>query len=51
MNRTRLDEALDEANALLSLDSADDARIGNNCSSELWPELEPLRTSTSNSRS
>jgi hypothetical protein len=51
MNRTHCDEALDETNATVSLDSADDARIGSNCSSELSPELEPLRTSASNSGS
>jgi hypothetical protein len=41
------DEALDEKNAAVLLDSADDARTGSNCS----PELEPLRTSASNSGS
>jgi hypothetical protein len=46
-NRTRPDEALDETNAAVSSDSADDARIGCNCS----PELEPLRTSVSNTGS
>jgi hypothetical protein len=42
-----LDEALDETNAAVPSDSADDARIGSNCSAE----LEPLRTSASNSGS
>jgi hypothetical protein len=36
-NRTRCDEGLDETNAAVPSDSADDARIGSNCS----PELEP----------
>jgi hypothetical protein len=40
-NRTRCDEALDETNAAVPSDSADDARIGSNCSLELSPELEP----------
>jgi hypothetical protein len=44
MNRTRCDEALDETNAMVRSDSADDAGIGSNCSSE----LEPPRTSASN---
>jgi hypothetical protein len=47
-NRTRSDEALDETNAAVPSDSADDPRIGSNCSSELSPELEPHRTSASN---
>jgi hypothetical protein len=47
MNRTRSDEALDETNAAVPSDLADDARIGINCS----PELEPLRTSASNTGS
>jgi hypothetical protein len=51
MNRTHCDEALDETNAAVSLDSANDARIGSNCSPELSPKLEPLRTSASNSGS
>jgi hypothetical protein len=38
MNQTRRDEALDETIAAVSSDSADDARIGSNCS----PELETL---------
>jgi hypothetical protein len=50
-NRTRPDEALDETNAAIPSDSADDTRIGSNCSPELSPELEPLRTSTSNTGS
>jgi hypothetical protein len=36
-NRTCPDEALDETNAAVPSNSADDARIGSNCS----PELEP----------
>jgi hypothetical protein len=51
MNRTRCDEALDESNAAVPSDSADDARIGSNCSPELSPELEPPRTSASNTGS
>jgi hypothetical protein len=47
MNRTRYDEALDETNAAVPSDSADDARIGSNCS----PKLEPARTSASNTGS
>jgi hypothetical protein len=50
-NRTRCDEALDETNAAVPLDSADDARSGSNCSSELSPELELPRTSASNTGS
>jgi hypothetical protein len=50
-NRTRCDEALDETNAAVPSDSADDARIGSNCSPELSPELEPPRTSASNTGS
>jgi hypothetical protein len=50
-NRTRCDEALDETNAAVPLDSADDARIGSNCSPELSPELEPPRTSAGNTGS
>jgi hypothetical protein len=46
-NRTRCDEALDETNAAVPSDLADDARIGSNCS----PELEPPRTSASNTGS
>jgi hypothetical protein len=42
MNRTCPDEALDETNTAVPSDSADDARIGSNCSPELSPELEPL---------
>jgi hypothetical protein len=47
MNQAHRDEALDKTNTAVSSDSADDARIGSNCS----PELEPLRTSASNSGS
>jgi hypothetical protein len=47
MNRTRLDEALDETNTAVPSNSADDAQIGSNCSSE----LEPLRTLVSNTGS
>jgi hypothetical protein len=50
-NRTRPDEALDETNAAVPSDSADDARIGSNCSPDLSPELEPPRTSASNTGS
>jgi hypothetical protein len=39
------DEALDETNAVVHSDSADDTQIGSNSS----PELKPLRTSASNS--
>jgi hypothetical protein len=38
-NRTRPAEALDETNAAVPSDSADDARIGSNCSPEMSPEL------------
>jgi hypothetical protein len=51
INRTRCDEALDETNAAVPSDSAYDARIGSNCSPELSPELEPLRTPASNTGS
>ena len=50
-NRTRCDEALDETNAAVPSDSADDAQIESNCSPELSPELEPPRTSASNTGS
>jgi hypothetical protein len=50
-NRTHCDEALDETNAAVLSDFADDARIGSNCSSDLSSKLEPLRTSSSNSGS
>jgi hypothetical protein len=50
-NRTRCDEILNETNAAVPSDSADDARIGSNCLPELSPELEPPRTSASNTRS
>jgi hypothetical protein len=46
-NQMHRDEALDKTNAAVPSDSTDDAWIGSNCSQE----LEPLRTSTSNSRS
>jgi hypothetical protein len=38
-NRRHREEALDETNAVVPLDSADDAQIETNCSSELSPEL------------
>jgi hypothetical protein len=41
-NRMRPEEALDETIAAVSSDSADDVRIGSNCSPELLPELELL---------
>jgi hypothetical protein len=41
MNQMYRDEALNETNATVPSDSADDARIENNCLSELLPELEP----------
>ena len=50
-NRTRPDEALDETNAAVPSDSADDPRIGSNCLPELSSELESLRTSASNTGS
>jgi hypothetical protein len=50
-NRTRPDEALDETNAAVLSDSTDNAQFGSNCSSELSPELEPPRTSASNTGS
>jgi hypothetical protein len=45
MNRKHRDEALDETNAAVPSDSADDARIESNYS----PELELFRTSAINS--
>jgi hypothetical protein len=48
-NWTHRAEALDEMNAVVPSDFANDARIASNCSSESSPELEPLRTSASNS--
>jgi hypothetical protein len=50
-NRRLWDEALDETNAAVPSDSADDARIESNCSPKLLSELEPSRTSASNSGS
>jgi hypothetical protein len=50
-NRTRCNEAHDETNAAVPSDSTDDARIESNCSPELTPELEPPRTSASNTGS
>jgi hypothetical protein len=50
-NRMRPDEALDKTNAGVPSDSVDDARIGSNCLPELSLELEPLRTSASNTGS
>jgi hypothetical protein len=50
-NSTHCDEALDEMNAAVSSDFADDARIGSNCSSEMSSEFKPLRTSASNTGS
>jgi hypothetical protein len=47
MNQTHYDEVVDETNTTVLSDSANDARIGSNCS----PELEPLRTLESNSGS
>ncbi|PWZ55544.1 hypothetical protein Zm00014a_033569, partial [Zea mays] len=47
----RLGDPIDETNTAVPSDSADDARIGSNCSPELSPELEPPRTSTSNTGS
>jgi hypothetical protein len=49
MIRMHRDEALDEMNATVPSDSLDDAQIGSNCSLELSLELEPLRTSVSDS--
>jgi hypothetical protein len=45
MNRKNRDEALDDTNAAVLSNFANDAWIESNC----LPELEPLRTSTSNS--
>jgi hypothetical protein len=50
-NRMRCDEAFDETNAAVPSDPADDSRIGSNRSPELSPELEPPRTSASNTGS
>jgi hypothetical protein len=47
MSRTRCDEALDETNAAVPSDSANDVRIGSNCSLELGPP----QTSSSNTGS
>jgi hypothetical protein len=46
-NRRHQDEALDETNAAVPSDFADDVQIESNCSRE----LEPSRTSASNSES
>jgi hypothetical protein len=46
-NRRHQDEALDEMGAVVPLDAAADAQIESKCS----PELEPCRTSVSNSGS
>jgi hypothetical protein len=46
-NRRHRDEALDETNAAVPSDSANDARIESNCLPELSLELEPSRTSAS----
>jgi hypothetical protein len=48
---TRPDEALDETNVAVPSESADDAQIGSNCSSELSSKLEPPRTLASNTES
>jgi hypothetical protein len=50
-NQRHWDEALGETNAAIPPNSADDARIGSNCSPELPSKLEPSRTSASNSGS
>jgi hypothetical protein len=50
-NRTHPDEALDETNAAVPSDSANNARIESNCLAEFSPELEPLRTVASNTGS
>jgi hypothetical protein len=44
-NQNHQDEALNETNAVVLLDFANDARIESNCSLELSSELELLRTS------
>jgi hypothetical protein len=49
-NRKHRDEALDETNIVVLSDFTNNARIETNCSPELSPKLEPLRTSASNSR-
>jgi hypothetical protein len=48
-NRKHQDESLDETNATVPKDFTNDARIESNCSPELSSELEPPRTSVSNS--
>jgi hypothetical protein len=48
-NQKHRDEALDEKNAAVSSDSTNAAWIETNCSPELSSELEPPRTSASNS--
>jgi hypothetical protein len=54
-NQKHQDEALDEMNTAVPSDSTDDTRIKSKCSPELSPELslelEPFRTSASNSGS
>jgi hypothetical protein len=50
-NRTCPDESLDKTNTAVPSDSTNDARIRSNCSSELSPELEPLRTSANDTGS
>jgi hypothetical protein len=47
MNRKHQDEALDEMDAAVLSDFANDPRIESNCSSELSPELESSQTSAS----
>jgi hypothetical protein len=48
-NQKYQDETLNETNAAVPTDSANDVRIKSNCSSESSTELKPSRTSTSNS--
>jgi hypothetical protein len=43
-NQKHRDEALDETNAAVPSDSANDTWIKSNCSLELSPELEPSQT-------
>jgi hypothetical protein len=49
-NQKHQDEPLDETNAVVLSDFTNNTRIGINCSPELSLELEPPRTSVSNSR-
>jgi hypothetical protein len=51
INQRHRDEALDDSDVAVPSDSTDDTWIKSNCSLELSLELEPSRTSASNSGS